>query len=153
MTVAAAETRTFRVSPEAISAVDTWIEEVGNRWGLDERTAFGARLCVAEIATNVLEHGGGSSAQPAEIAVTLRRRGDGLDIGIADSGRPFDPRTKPDAALPETLEEAAIGGLGLRLVRAYASEIDYHHDGVRNHHRLHLPAAATRKPSLSTTPP
>jgi anti-sigma regulatory factor (Ser/Thr protein kinase) len=150
MTVAAGETRTFRVSPEEISAVDTWIEEVGNRWGLDERTAFGARLCVAEIATNVLEHGG-SSAQPAEIAVTLRRRGGGLDVDIADSGRPFDPTTKPDTALPETLEEAAIGGLGLRLVRAYASEIAYHHDGVRNHHRLHLPATASRQQSVSAT--
>jgi anti-sigma regulatory factor (Ser/Thr protein kinase) len=150
MTVAAGETWTFRVSPEAISAVDTWIEEIGNRWGIDERTAFGARLCVAEIATNVLEHGAGPG-EPAEIAVTLRRRGGGLDIDIADSGRPFDPTSKPDTALPETLEEAAIGGLGLRLVRAYASEIAYHHDGVRNHHRLHLPASASRQPSLSTT--
>ena len=57
MSSADGQTRTFRATPEEISAADTWIEEVGRGWGIAERTTFGARLCVAEIAANVLEHG------------------------------------------------------------------------------------------------
>ena len=143
------ETRTFRLTSEEISAADAWIEEVGRRWGIDERSAFGARICVAEIAANVLEHGT-QPAESAEVGVTLRRRGGGLDLEISDSGRPFDLTAEPDLALPTTIETARIGGLGLRLVRNYASEISYRHDGVHNHHRLHLPATS-RKPLLSPT--
>jgi hypothetical protein len=54
MSSACGQTRTFRVTPAEISAADAWIEQVGRRWGIAERTAFGARICVAEIAANVL---------------------------------------------------------------------------------------------------
>src|SRR5262249_18152747 len=87
MTDADGQSRTFRGTPKDISAADAWIEEVGRHWGIAERTTFRARVCVAEIAANVFEHG---SPPPAEFAITLHRRGDGLDVEIIDSGRPFD---------------------------------------------------------------
>ncbi len=151
MTGADGQTRTFRVTPDEISAADAWVEEIGRCLGVDERTTFGARICVAEIATNVLEHGA-RPTEPAEVGVTLRRRGTGLDIEITDSGRPFDLTSEPELPPPETIETAQIGGLGLRLVRSYASEISYHHDGVRNHHKLHLSATAPTGDSLSSNP-
>jgi anti-sigma regulatory factor (Ser/Thr protein kinase) len=142
MSGADGQTRTFRVTPEEISAADAWIEDLGRRWGIAERTAFGARICVAEIAANVLEHGGGQ-AEPAELGVTLRRRESGLDVEITDSGRPFDPTTFPERPPAATIEATRIGGFGLRLVRSYASELSYRHDGVCNHLTLHLRAAAS----------
>jgi len=134
------ETRTFRVTPDGISAADAWIEEVGRDWGIAERTAFGARICVAEIAANVLEHGGGDEPD-AKLGVTLRRRDSGLDVEITDSGRPFDPTGAPERPLSDSIEAAHIGGLGLRLVRSYASEVTYRHDGVCNRLTLHLRTA------------
>jgi anti-sigma regulatory factor (Ser/Thr protein kinase) len=136
------QSRTFRVTPEDISAADTWIEDVGRRWGIPERTTFRARICVAEIAANVLKHGA-SPTGSAEFGVTLRQRGEGLDVEITDSGLPFDPTAAPEREIPRTLDEAQIGGFGLHLVRSYAEDISYRHDGVRNRLRLHLPAAAS----------
>jgi phosphoserine phosphatase RsbU/P len=141
MSSADGQTRTFRVTPAEISAADTWIEEVGRRWGIAERTAFGARICVAEIAANVLEHGA-ARAEPAELGVTLRRRESGLDVEITDSGRPFDPTALPPFPVSDSIEAAHVGGLGLRLVRSYASEVSYRHDGVCNHLTLRLRAEA-----------
>jgi anti-sigma regulatory factor (Ser/Thr protein kinase) len=135
------ETRTFRAEPADISAADDWIEAVAKRWEIGERTQFGARLCVAEIAGNVLEHGA-SADRPAEFTLTLRRKGDGLDVEFSDTGRPFDPTAnaqRPPTA--PTLDKAVVGGLGLRLLRTYASHITYRHDGTRNHVTLHLPAS------------
>src|SRR5260370_41473941 len=103
------QTRTFCVTPDEISAADTWIEEVGRRWGIAERSAFGARICVAEIAANVLEHGT-QPAGSAEVGITLRRCDSSLDVEITDSGRPFDLTAEPDLALPTTIETARIGG-------------------------------------------
>jgi serine/threonine-protein kinase RsbW len=142
MSSADGQTRTFRVTPAEISAADTWIEEVGRRWGIAERTTFGARLCVAEIAANVLEHGA-ELAEPSQLGVTLRRHAAGLDVEISDSGRPFDPTSVPERALSDLAESAQSGGLGLHLVRSYASEVTYRHDGVRNHLTLRLRAAVS----------
>jgi serine/threonine-protein kinase RsbW len=133
--------RTFGATPEGIMAADAWIEEVGRRWGIAERTIFGVRICVAEVAANVLEHGT-LPPKPAEFSVMLRRSGSGLEVEIADSGRPFDLTAAPATPVPRTLEEAEIGGLGLRLIRSYAADITYRHDGVQNRLRLRIPAAS-----------
>jgi sigma-B regulation protein RsbU (phosphoserine phosphatase) len=140
MSVADGQTRTFRATPAEISAADAWIDEVGRGWGMAERTTFGARICVAEIAANVLEHGA-TLAEPAQFGVTLRRRDGGLDVEVTDSGRPFDPTALAESPLSDAIETAHIGGLGLRLVRSYASEVSYRHDGVYNRLILHLRAA------------
>jgi anti-sigma regulatory factor (Ser/Thr protein kinase) len=137
MASADGQTRTFQATPEGISAADAWIEEVGRRWGIAERTAFGARICVAEIAANVLEHGA-ARTESARLGVTLQRRASGLDVEIIDSGLPFDPTALPEQPLSASIEAAHIGGLGLRLLRSYASEMTYRHDGVCNRLTLHL---------------
>jgi anti-sigma regulatory factor (Ser/Thr protein kinase) len=128
MSSAEGQTRTFRAPPAEISAADSWIEEVGRGWGIAERTTFGARICVAEIAANVLEHGA-TLSEPAQFGVTLRRRDSGLDVEITDSGRPFDPTTVADPPLSDAIDEAHIGG------------VSYRHDGVCNRLILHLRAA------------
>ena len=137
----------FHATAEEIAAADAWVDEIGRSWGIPERTAFGARVCIAEIAANVLEH----SATPrkaVELGVTLCRRESGLDIEITDSGPPFDPTAVGERPLPQSLDEAEIGGLGLRLARAYASDITYRRDGLCNRLKLHVPAS----PSSGTAP-
>jgi anti-sigma regulatory factor (Ser/Thr protein kinase) len=133
-----AQTRDFHATREQVSAADTWVEQVGLEWGLAERTVFGARICVAEIAANVIEHGG-TFAEPAQLSITLRRRGRDLEIEITDSSRPFDPTTVTDRPLSSSIDTAQIGGLGLRLVRSYASDIAYRRDGSGNHVTLRVP--------------
>jgi anti-sigma regulatory factor (Ser/Thr protein kinase) len=134
--------RTFRVTPAEISAADIWIEDVARKLGVSDQTAFRARVCVAEVAANVLEHGG-EPGQAAEIAIMLHACNGGLDIEITDTGRPFDITTAPARPLPESIESANIGGLGLHLVRSYASDITYRRDGAHNHLTLRIPAATS----------
>src|SRR5262245_4752714 len=140
MAEADGQIRTFRLTPAEMSAADLWIEEVAAGWGVAERASFGARLIVAEIAANVMEHGSGEIA-PREVDIALRPSGDGLDVEIIDSGEPFDPTAAPEKPLPTSIETAEIGGLGLHLVRSYAADISYSRDGRHNRLRLHVPAA------------
>jgi anti-sigma regulatory factor (Ser/Thr protein kinase) len=140
MTDADGQSRTFQATTEEIAAADAWVEQIGRSWGIPERIALGARICVTEIANNVLEHGA-SLAQAVKLGVTLCRRGSGLDVEITDSGTPFDPTAVTERPLPQSIEEAEIGGLGLRLVRYYASDITYCHDGLCNRLKLHLSAS------------
>jgi anti-sigma regulatory factor (Ser/Thr protein kinase) len=128
---AARETRTFGVSSDEVAAIDSWVEQVATQWGESERTVFRTRLCVAELATNVLEHGIWRSDDD-HMVVTLRHLGDGIGVEFLDSRAPFDPTGETAATIADSIESLRPGGWGLRLVRAYARDLSYCNDGMRN---------------------
>ena len=128
---AAVESRSFRVSSDEVAAMDSWVEQVTAQWGESERTAFRARLCIAELAANVVEHGIARSGD-GRIVVTLRRLGDGVGVEFQDSCEPFDPTVEAVVASAASIESVSPGGRGLMLIRAYANNISYSNDGGCN---------------------
>lgn len=128
---AAVETRTFGVSAQAVVAIDDWVLQVARQWGASERTVFRVRLCIAELAGNVLEHGCAHVGDD-HIVVTLRHLGDGIGVEFLDSCARFDPTGEIDTIRAASIENLRPGGWGLRLLRAYAAELSYRHDGERN---------------------
>jgi phosphoserine phosphatase RsbU/P len=132
--------RRFRARPVEVTAIDQWIKEVAASWQ-GEWAVFRTRLCVAEIAANVVEHGKHDRAD-AEIIVTLDRAETGIDIEIADSGRPFDPTAVEPVPAAHAIETAPVGGRGLRILRTFARGLSYRRDGNFNHVRMHVPAEA-----------
>lgn len=128
----AAESRTFAVSTQGVTAIDEWIEQVAARWKTSERALFKARLCVAELAANALEHGG-VGAGDDHIVVTLCPVGDGIEVEFLDTRALFDPTAHAIGAKPPPSD---VGGLGLTLIRAYADEWSYANDGTYNRIKL-----------------
>jgi serine/threonine-protein kinase RsbW len=124
------ETRTFRASLSDTAEIDRWMEEIGAQRGIAERVIFRARVCVAELVANAIEHAG-ASAERDTVTITLQLQGPDLGIEYADTSAPFDPSTIPPAPIA-SLENASLGGRGLRLLHAYASHLTYRHDGARN---------------------
>jgi len=124
MDVAVAEKRTFHVSTSEIVAMDRWIEAVGDLWGTSERIVFSARLCVAELAANTLEHGGTARGDD-QITVTIHRACDGLEIEFLDSRTAFDPTCEDAGHSANNCDDVRPGGRGLKLLRAYADELSY----------------------------
>jgi len=129
------ETRRFGMSCSDVAAIDDWLETVGARWGASERTMFGARLCVAELAANALEHGI-SRTSADHIVVTVRRICGGVAVEFLDSRAPFDPTAVPEPDRAESIESADPTGRGLTLLHAYARNLTYSHDGIYNRVKL-----------------
>ena len=134
------ETRTFGVSRNDVAAIDDWLEEIGARWGASQRTMFGARLCIAELAANTLEHGTAVSSVDHMI-VTVRSDQLGIQIEFLDSRAPFDPTAKPRAPRDEPLEAVYPKGRGLCLLHRYADKLSYSHDGTYNRVGLTIKSA------------
>jgi anti-sigma regulatory factor (Ser/Thr protein kinase) len=134
------ETRVFGVSRDDVAAIDNWLEQIGARWGVNERTMFGARLCIAELAANALEHGVAISAEDHMI-VTARRCPLGVELEFRDSRAPFDPTARPAKRPPQTLASADAGGHGLSLIYSYADKLTYSYDGTYNRVRLTIKSA------------
>jgi anti-sigma regulatory factor (Ser/Thr protein kinase) len=135
--VSGTEIRTFGVSEGDVTAIDDWIERVAEQWAIDQRAAFRARLCVAELAANVLEHGSKNAADGGHIVVALRKLSDGVEVEFLDSTGAFDLTKEPETVAPR----AEPGGWGLRLVRAYAKELSYVNDDGQNRVRFTISAA------------
>lgn len=142
--MARGETRTFRAEPSELPEMDEWVEAVGGRLGSADRAILRVRLCIAEHAANVIEHGGADGSRPGEIAITLRSCGDGIEAEIADTGRRFDPTQVPDPAPQDDIETASVGERGLRLIRSVAAKLAYRHDGTHNRLLLRIDAHPSR---------
>jgi anti-sigma regulatory factor (Ser/Thr protein kinase) len=125
-----ARTRNYIATPDRLADIDTWIEQAGSAWLLREDVVFRARVCVAEILANLLEHGR-SRPDGDDLRITLRPFPPALDLEIADSGRAFDPTGRAVAAAAAPASDA-LGGRGLRLVGAYASDMSYRRAGRWN---------------------
>jgi serine/threonine-protein kinase RsbW len=108
--------------------------------GTSARALYHAELAFEELVVNVIRHGyrdrSGSSLQ---IDVSAWVRGEEIVFTVEDTGPPFDPSQAVDAPLATRIEDAKIGGLGLRLVRMAAKHIDYERAGDRNRVTIVIP--------------
>jgi anti-sigma regulatory factor (Ser/Thr protein kinase) len=93
------------------------------------------RLVAEEVLTNIAKYAFEPGTTPtAEILVSVTASEAVLEF--RDAGRPFDPLAQPPPDLDLPLEERAVGGLGLPLVRALVDEVRYARKGGSNVLRL-----------------
>jgi anti-sigma regulatory factor (Ser/Thr protein kinase) len=98
---------------------------------------YNVELAFEEIATNIIRHG--SPTGDVELAIAFDD--DETVLTFEDDGVPFDPCEQPDPAMPASIDEALVGGLGLVLVRKVSTRIAYERTPqCRNHLRLAISA-------------
>ena len=109
--------------------------------GLAEEISFQVNLAVDELLTNTISYGYNDDEEH-RIDLSLRLEGGTLIVEIADDGRAFDPMQAPEPDLGASLEERAVGGLGIYLVRKTMDGVAYRREDGRNVVRLTKRAAA-----------
>jgi anti-sigma regulatory factor (Ser/Thr protein kinase) len=124
---AGVQIRTFQINISDVGAIDRWVKGVADEWLVNERAVYLARLCIGELASNILEH-----SKPQEdrdhIVITIRRLADGVGVEFLDSRGAFDPTTEPSAKA----DFSNAGGRGLMLLQTYAEGLSYTNDGAYN---------------------
>lgn len=124
----------LRVDPrvEELETITAAVKEFGEteQWPAD--LIFQVELVLEELGLNVINHGKSEGLQQIEIRLTSEA--EALTIEIVDSGVPFDPLTDaPRPDLESGVQERAVGGLGVHLVRSMMDELDYRREGGKNH--------------------
>lgn len=108
------------------------------RHGIEGRPLFTAQLVLEEIVNNVVQHAFAGVAS-RELRVTATVDPDGVSLTVEDDGRPFDPLVDaPPADTESPLEERPVGGLGLHLVKQFATRLTYERVGETNRVRMHV---------------
>lgn len=95
--------------------------------GLGERAAYAVQMAVDEACTNIIEHAYGGEGI-GNIDCTYEVTEDSLIITLRDKGHPFDPTRVSEPDLDVQLEERALGGLGVFLMRRLMDAVHHRYE-------------------------
>ncbi len=121
----------LKIAPEMdqLGRITAIVENLGEQDDWPPDLVFKVNLVLDELSVNIVNYGGEAS----EIEVCLDADADEVRVEISDDGRPFDPLN--DAMQPDlhaALEDRAIGGLGIHLVREMMDELHYRREDGKN---------------------
>ena len=106
-----------------LARIRRFVEKAATALGVDPAAIPYLLLAVDEAATNIIVHGYQGREGPIEVEVA--RQGDGLLIRLRDEAAPFDPTAIPPPDLSLPLEERAIGGMGVYLMRRCMDQVSH----------------------------
>jgi anti-sigma regulatory factor (Ser/Thr protein kinase) len=108
-----------------------WLDEAAARHNLAPKLLEAMHVVLEEAVMNVAMH----AILPddaREILVSFAAAGGLAELVIEDAGQEFNPVTAPEIPRPKSLAEAEPGGMGLKLLRRYCTDMDYERAGGRN---------------------
>ena len=102
---------------------------------VDEHALAAVELVLEEAITNTLRYGYDGSGL-REIQIDLQVDLDEVQVQLVDDAMPFDPLEVDAQLLPDSLDDAQVGGLGLLMIRNTASRMSYERREGRNRFSL-----------------
>ena len=88
-------------------------------------------LIVEEVFVNIVDY-----SEADFIIVEIEYENATLMLNFIDNGIEFNPLLKENPELPDTIDEAQIGGLGILLTKELSDELDYHYINGENHLKI-----------------
>lgn len=118
----------------AIAAVLARLEEALADAGCAPGACAAFLVVAEEMVTNVARYAWPAGAVPGifTVSAVVTRRDDGVEVELVteDDGIPFDPTARPVPDTDTSVEERAVGGLGIHLVMQMTEWQRYgRHDG------------------------
>lgn len=124
---------------DSLENISHYVQQVAARAGLGKKAAYGLRLAVDEIATNIITHGYLEAGRMGEVCLQASADGQAVTMVLEDRGVPFDPsgcERQEQARVQEPLEGRPIGGLGLLLAIDGVDRFRYERAGGLNRNIL-----------------
>jgi serine/threonine-protein kinase RsbW len=131
MTPQAQHRSTFPATIDGAVEASGWLHGVAAHENLPDKLIFALEVCLEELFTNVVRHGGehgnGDRTAPRalSVGVGLVLEHDAVEMVLEDNGRPFDVSGAEARPIRRPLEEVVPGGLGVQLIRSFSNELHY----------------------------
>lgn len=127
-------TQTFDANYDQIRPIVQFINAGAEAAGFDAKTRFQIELACDEASNNIIEHAYGAEGQ-GQIVVSHQQTNGTFHITLHDTGTPFAPQMiDPPATIgaDTPIDDVAIGGLGMHMMRRVMDEVDYQFDDNGN---------------------
>lgn len=134
-------TTSFTPDHNALEKALAWLDSSGHAAQWPDRTLFKLRLCLDELLTNITMYGYPEERDLAgepRVQLELLQQDRTLTLVIMDNGLAFDPTAQVPRELDTSLDDARIGGHGLRLLQHYLEDVRY--ERLEGWNRLELVA-------------
>ncbi len=107
--------------------MNAWLQDVFDGAAVPDAAAEAAKLCLNELVANVILYGGAT-----RIGLTMTVEDGRLRMTVEDDGAAFDPLAAPEVAAMTGLDDARVGGFGIKLFRENSHSARYERSGGRN---------------------
>ena len=123
----------LRITNERVelARVKEGVDRFAAAHGLPPTVLADLQVSLDEVLSNIIAYGYADTALH-EVVIELRITDGVLHAVIEDDGAPFNPLTVPLADTGADLSKRAVGGLGIRFIRALNDEVRYERAGNRN---------------------
>lgn len=127
------KTRTITVPAtlDHLEALTGMVTEHLSDHEIPEKMAFEVDLAVDEACTNVIRYAYGPGGE-GDVTVVCSVDPHEVRVCIMDQGVPFNPLGVKPPDLTGDVEDRAIGGLGVHLIRTLMDRVTYHYRQGRN---------------------
>ncbi|MCF0202095.1 MAG: ATP-binding protein [Bacteroidaceae bacterium] len=121
---------------EAVSQIQSYIQEVGRKFNIDELFLDPLNLALEEAFANCVMY-----AYPEGVTGQIKIQASCIEASsnseenlmpvtqisfkLIDNGKPFDPTQIPDADITLSPEERNVGGLGIFLIKQLMDSVQY----------------------------
>lgn len=119
-------------TPSGIASAAGELERFCGEHGLAATAVWPFHLALDEVLSNTVRCGYGGLPGEHQIELSFRLSAGELELVVVDDGQPFNPLDAPEPETGGSLQERAVGGLGLLLVRRLMDEVRYERAPGRN---------------------
>jgi len=121
----------FKNNLAELQRLNLELEQFGAQHRIAPNILRAVNLVLDEVLTNIITYGFEHDGEH-EISIRLAPAADALEIEVTDEARAFNPLELPAADTSSALEERAVGGLGVHLVRRLMDTLEYQRIGGKN---------------------
>jgi anti-sigma regulatory factor (Ser/Thr protein kinase) len=114
--------------PTATDRLARWLRRWVNERALPAEVSFALGVCLEQAVANIVM-ACETERDEVEIVVEIERTAVTVIARVEDNGRPLAYAAQSKVS---SLDKARMGDLGARLMRSFASGIEYEHHGDRN---------------------
>jgi anti-sigma regulatory factor (Ser/Thr protein kinase) len=108
-----------------------WLRTIVAETDLPGELLYRLDVIANEAVTNIISYAYDDAARH-DITLELTKSAGGATLVIRDDGKPFNVLDVPARQPPKGLDDAAIGGIGIHLIRRLTSRCDYRREGRFN---------------------
>lgn len=113
---------TLASDPSNINQVEQLVNQIANRFKLDQEKHDNLLISLTEAVNNAIIHGN-KQDRSKTVSICLDRISDGLSIRVSDQGHGFNYNNLPDPTCPERICEC--GGRGVFLMTQLCDRMRY----------------------------
>ncbi len=122
---------------EELQRIFATVEKLAEEEDWPPALTFKTNLVLEEFGLNIMNYGFDEGIHTFDVSLTSSA--DTITIEFVDDGRPFNPLEDANAPeLDNSIQDRAIGGLGIHFVMQMTEDFQYRREDSRNHSTMVL---------------